>query len=297
MIKALRDLENDRLGLKTIFHALMGIAILFVGNILASLPVDLFYAITKIEPSIFILILRPLLEITVLFLLVWLYISKVLKMSLRDFRICKPRNIAIWALCALVLPVVVSAFFILFIQGTFTVSNFDTTKNIRILLRAIFSSCLAAGITEELVFRGLIMRLLENRWNKVIAAIVPSFCFGLLHILNMESPNISDIIILIVAGTAVGIMFSLIAMESGSIWASALVHGLWNFVIIGGILEISAEPLSSIFTYTLTSHFTSVTGGAFGIESSLPSIVGYCVVICVALVMLNGTSKNKGASS
>ena len=237
------------------------------------------------------------LEITVLLLLVWLYITKMLKMPLRDFRICKPKNIVIWALCALALPVLVSAFFILFTEGIFTASEFDTTKNLRIILRAIFSSCLVAGITEELVFRGLIMRLLEKRWNKAVAAVVPSVCFGILHILNMESPNIVDIIVLVIAGTAVGIMFSLIAMESGSIWASAIVHGLWNLVIIGGILEISAEPLSSIFTYTLTSRSTLLTGGAFGIESSLPSIVGYGIVICVALARLKRLSKENEVSN
>ena len=113
----------------------------------------------------------------------------------------------------------------------------------------------------------------------------------------MESPNIVDIIVLVIAGTAVGIMFSLIAMESGSIWASAIVHGLWNLVIIGGILEISAEPLSSIFTYTLTSRSTLLTGGAFGIESSLPSIVGYGIVICVALARLKRLSKENEVSN
>ena len=267
---------------------------LFAGNILALLPVDLFYTVTKSEPSRLLVIIRPLLETVVLSLLVWLYVNKVLKKPLRDFRICKPRNIVIWTLCGLALPVAVSAFFILFTQGTFTASGFDTAQNIRIILRAVFSSCLVAGITEELIFRGLIMRLLENRWNKAVAVVVPSVCFGLLHILNIEAPNVSDIIILVIAGTAVGIMFSLIAIESGSIWASAFVHGVWNLVIIGGILEIGAEPSSSIFTYTLASRSALLTGGAFGIESSLPSIVGYFVVICLALILLRNTSREKG---
>ena len=31
----------------------------------------------------------------------------------------------------------------------------------------------------------------------------------------------------------VGVMFSMIAIESGSVWNSGIVHAIWNVVIIG----------------------------------------------------------------
>lgn len=46
----------------------------------------------------------------------------------------------------------------------------------------------------------------------------------------------------IIAGTMVGIMFSMIAIESGSVWNSGIVHSLWNIIIIGGGLSISETP-------------------------------------------------------
>lgn len=282
----LSDLENDRYGLKTIFHALMGIVVLFVGNILASLPVDLFYAVTKYDASVFTMLIRYALQLVTIPLLVCLYISKILKLPLQDFRICKQKNIGIWILCAIALPLAISCFYIFFIPGSFSASGFGIAKNVRYIVRAVFSTCLIAGITEELIFRGLIMRLLEKRWNKVIAVVIPSVLFGLLHISNMEAPNVIDIAILVIAGTAVGVMFSLIAIQSGSILASATVHGIWNLVIIGRILEISAEPFPAIFTYKLRSTSTLLTGGAFGIEASLPAIVGYCIIILVSILLL-----------
>lgn len=292
-MSALSDLQHDKYGLKTMFHAVMGVVILVVGALLASLPVDLFYGITKLESSMLTIVIRSVLGITVLLLLVCLYIRKVLKMPLQDFRICKPKNIIIWSICAFVLPLIVSAFFIFITPGDFTSSNFEATKNIKIILGAIFSSCLVAGITEELVFRGLIMRILEIRWGKVVAVIIPSLLFGLLHILNMESPNITDILILVCAGTAVGIMFSMIAIQSNSIWASAVVHGIWNLIIIGGILEISVEPLSAIFTYKLTSDFKLLTGGMFGIEASLPAVFGYGMAILLAFLLMKKSYAQK----
>jgi membrane protease YdiL (CAAX protease family) len=293
MIKKLVDLEHDKFGLKAVFHALMGIVILLAGNMAAELPVELFRFITKTEPLLLTLLIRPLLRIAVLLLLICLYILKVLKLPLGDFRICGPRGIALWLLCAIVLPSAVSAFFIVLTPGVFAVSNLSTPEIVRIVLRAVFGICLAAGITEELLFRGLIMGLLEKRWNKAIAIIVPSVLFGLLHIANMQAPGIVDIGTLVIAGTAVGVMFSLIALHSNSIWASAVVHGIWNLVIIGGILEISGMPSSAIYTYRLTTNATLITGGAFGIEASLPAAIGYGLVIVLALTLLKKQQSGK----
>lgn len=50
-------------------------------------------------------------------------------------------------------------------------------------------------------------------WGKVAAAVVPSVIFGLLHIINVDV-NLRDIILLLIAGTSVGIMFSLIVYQS-----------------------------------------------------------------------------------
>lgn len=285
MRNPLTDLEHDKWGLKTIFHVLMGIVILVAGNVLASLPVDLYFSITKAQPSMFAAVIRPLLNIAVLLILTLFYILKILKLPLRDFRICKPQNLIAWFLCAIALPLAVSCFFILFTPGTFASSALDHDRVIQLILRAILGTCLTAGITEELIFRGFILHLLEMRWGKTIAVFVPSVLFGLLHIFNMDAPDVIDILMLVIAGTGVGIMFSLITIHGSSIWSSAIVHGIWNLIIIGGILEIGVKPYSSIFTYTLESKSNLLTGGAFGIESSLPAVIGYGVVIMILLIL------------
>ncbi|MDL2301570.1 CPBP family intramembrane metalloprotease [Lachnospiraceae bacterium OttesenSCG-928-D06] len=297
MLNKLFDLEHDQRGFKTIFHALMGVVLLLAGNILSSLPIDLFYSLTNAESSPFTVVVRTVLNILVLLLLVYLYVVKGFKMKWSDFRIGKPRNLAIWMTVAIILPLAVSAFFVLLVPGTFASSGFERQKIIQYIIRAFFSSCLVAGITEELVFRGFIMRLLEIRWNKNIAIVLPSVLFGLIHILNMEQFNIIDVLQLLCAGTAVGIMFSMIAYQSGSIWASAAVHGVWNFVIVGGILGIDAEPWPSIYTYTLDANSTLLTGGAFGIESSLPAVIGYGIIILLAVFLLRRNVAKASAGS
>jgi len=243
------------------------------------------------------IILRSILSIVLPLLLVKLYAAKVLKTPMRDFRIGKPKNIIIWTVCAAALPLAVSAFFIFLTPGIFADSGLSSGQIVLRITNAVFLTCLTAGITEELIFRGFIMRLLEVRWNKYIAVIVPSVLFGLIHIINMETFNIVDVFMLIIAGTSVGIMFSMITYQSSSIWSSAVVHGVWNLIIIGGILEISVEPGQSIYTYALSSNSMLLTGGEFGIEASLPAVIGYVLVIIIAWILQRRESKINGLTA
>jgi membrane protease YdiL (CAAX protease family) len=262
----------------------MGVAVFFAASLLASLAVDLFNAAAKPESLLLSTFLRPVLTIAAVALLMRLYIVRILRLPLSDFRIRKPKSIAIWILCAAALPLGVSGFFML-TPGTFGVSDFTSAQIIQRIVSAVLGSCLAAGITEELVFRGFIMRLAEARWNKSIAIIAPSALFASLHVFNMPNPNIADIIILLAAGTCAGAMFSMIAYQSGSIWPGAIVHGFWNLVVVGGILKIGVAPERTIFTYTLSADSALLTGGAFGIEASLPAVIGYGAVILLAWLL------------
>lgn len=85
--------------------------------------------------------------------------------------------------------------------------------------------------------------------------------------------------LVLVAGTMVGVMFSLITFATKSIWNSAIVHAIWNIIIIGGILWTGTEfDEYSLYSYVLDSKSFLLTGGAFGIESSVVAVVGYIIV-------------------
>lgn len=69
----------------------------------------------------------------------------------------------------------------------------------------------------------------------------PSFLFSLLHIPSMETFSVAGVMLLIISGTLVGIMFSLIAYKGNSIANSAMIHTVWNFVMVTGILHITTK--------------------------------------------------------
>ncbi|EJO5347792.1 CPBP family intramembrane metalloprotease [Clostridium botulinum] len=232
-----------------------------------------------------------MLYVTISYNLIKLCCNKILHVSLKECHINKPKIYVRWLICAILLSIIVSGI-LLCTPGELVKNDMDMGHLVNIVLRAIFKVGLGAGVVEEMVFRGLIMKALEKRWGKMIAIIIPSIIFGLLHTIGMDM-NIIDILLLFVAGTSVGIMFSLIVYESGSIWASAIVHGIWNVIIIGGILDINVSyNQHAIFSYKLLSKSFILTGGAFGVESSIVAVLGYIMLIIFALVTMKRKFKN-----
>ena len=146
---------------------------------------------------------------------------------------------------------------------------------------------LKAGILEEILFRGFIMRLLESRWGKTIAILLPSFLFSLSHIPSMESFTAAGVVLLGVSGTLVGVMFSLVAYQGNSISNNALMHSVWNFVMGTSMLHITTaqgaygKPFVQIL---IPSNNILLTGAGFGSEVSLIAVIGYALV-CVIMII------------
>ncbi|MEG2512705.1 MAG: type II CAAX endopeptidase family protein [Acetivibrio sp.] len=218
--------------------------------------------------------------------------SKVLKYQTNDFNIMKPKVNIKWIMIGILLPIIVCSVYLLF-NGNFVSSGKETSEIFAIITGAIFFTGLGAGIVEEIVFRGFIMNALSMRFNKTIAIIVPSLLFGVAHTIGMDFDFRSCALVL-VAGTLVGVMFSLITIETKSIWNSAFVHALWNIVMIGGVLSIgNAVDEYSIYTYVIGSKSFMITGGDFGIESSVISVIAYAIVSLIAFRAIKNKIKTQ----
>ena len=237
-------------------------------------------------PSFIANILAGILYIAFAYLFIKLLCKKYIKGDMSDYNIPSFKMEIKWCVVAVLLPLIITAFYILFVPGSFEQNVLDINSKLELLSRGIFLTGLGAGIVEEMVFRGIMMRVIEKRFNKKIAIIVPSVLFGLVHIIGMGF-NILSCALVLLAGTMVGIMFSLIASETKSIWNSAIVHALWNIIIIGGILCIDTEFHEySLFSYVLDAKSFLLTGGEFGIESSIIAVIGYGLV-CLLVILLN----------
>ena len=163
---------------------------------------------------------------------------RVLKESPAAYRITPPRLKAVWCVSAVLLPALVCGIYLL-LPGHWATAEGQADTGVMITSGILFTG-FAAGIVEEAVFRGVLMSALERRWGCGIAVLVPSVLFGALHIIGNDLDALS-MVQLVAAGTMVGVMFSLVACESGNIWNGALMHGVWNSILLT-VLHIGPEP-------------------------------------------------------
>ncbi|MDE6746079.1 MAG: CPBP family intramembrane metalloprotease [Oscillospiraceae bacterium] len=277
---------------RAVVCALSAMAALVVTQTLAMLAgsgiIEL--GLPKAAGNVLAAILYPLLALIVLKIIC----GKILGVTLSDCRITSYKIKPIWAVAAFIMPAIV-VFGLLMTAGHWDNPEMDGAQIADSITTAVFVVGLAVGAVEEAVFRGVIMKALEMRWNKVVAVIVPSVTFGAVHLLNGWLSLISFIQLLI-AGSIVGILFSLVTYESGSIWSSAFMHSVWNMFMASGILNIDAEPMDNcIFNYVLETKNPLITGGEFGAEASVISIGAYLVFTVIAVILLRKKSGEEAA--
>ncbi len=263
----------------------LSIVILILSQLIAEVIASIFYTIKV--PEFICNGIAGILYIVFAYLLIRRLVTKYLNSSLEDYYIPKFSIKWYWILVGLLLPLGVSAIYLLFISGSYTTVSLSLFKKLTIITTGIFFTGIGCSFVEEMVFRGIIMNSLDKHYkNKALAIIAPSLLFGIVHILGMHF-NLLSATLVIVAGTMVGIMFSLIAQANKSIWNSGVVHCLWNIIIVGGILCIG-NPANedAIYNYVIKSNSFILTGGEFGIESSLIALIGYIIVSVITFLFI-----------
>ena len=229
------------------------------------------------------IIISALIYCIVIYFFVRLMIEKGLKQRRVDYRIVSPHFDIRAVILGIILPLSVILFYLIFVPGEFKISHFKTQDTLfHSLFWDIFQVAVAGAIVEELVFRGLLMGYIEKKTNIVVAILTTSIFFGAIHVLN-GALNVGSFLQLLVGGSLAGVMFGLTAYVFRSIWASATLHFFWNISQVFYITEKQVDD--KVFQYILDSHNFALTGGEFGFEASIISILGYVSVI-VVLVML-----------
>lgn len=128
---------------------------------------------------------------------------------------------------------------------------------------------LIAGVTEELLFRGILFRFIERTAGSWWALAITSALFGLAHIAN---PNASPMAALAIAVEA-GLLLGAVYMLTRRLWAAIGLHAAWNLTqgwVFG--LPVSGSGTAGLVDGRLSGP-ELLTGGAFGLEASLTAMV------------------------
>ncbi len=112
------------------------------------------------------------------------------------------------------------------------------------LVVALVVSVLAVAATEELAFRGFLLRAMRDRYPELAAALITTLLFGVAHMLNGGFGNIAQGVLTFMTG----LIFYVARRVSRGIVIPILVHAWWDFCILSGDLGAGAAESSSLFT-------------------------------------------------
>jgi CAAX protease family protein len=129
---------------------------------------------------------------------------------------------------------------------------------------ALIASAIFPAINEELVFRGIIFRWIEEFGGSWVALLVTSTLFGAAHLLNPHASPLAALGIAFEAGVLLGAAY----MLTRSLWLPMGLHAAWNFAQ-GEIYDV---PVSGTKVHGMVDATLSgpplLTGNGFGLEAS-----------------------------
>ncbi|GAB0169170.1 CPBP family intramembrane metalloprotease [Lysinibacillus sp. CTST325] len=120
-----------------------------------------------------------------------------------------------------------------YLDSTILASNRFTGLGFSALIPAFFYAIVQTGLSEELLFRGFLLKRFMHRFGFQIGNIVQSLLFGILHGLMMFSFIPFGVVVLIVMATAfAGYLMGWIneRKSNGSILTSWGIHGISNLI-------------------------------------------------------------------
>ena len=125
----------------------------------------------------------------------------------------------------------------------------------------------ALAVLEELIFRGVLFRLVDKSLGSVIAMALSAALFGLAHLANENITwlNISSL-------TLTSLVFVSGFLATRRLWFCVGLHWGWNL-----LQALYSVPVSGAETKGLVDGYVTgpawLSGGSFGVEASVPTLL------------------------
>ena len=162
--------------------------------------------------------------------------------------------------------------------GSYTVHGMGTTAG----AVGLVGFMAAAAVTEELMFRGVLFRVVEGWTGTWVALTATSLLFGLVHLVNPNASLWGALAIAIEAGG----MLTAAYVATRKLWVPIGLHLGWN-IAASAIFstEVSGNDTPQGLLDASTSGPMLITGGEFGPEGSVYSIV-FCAVAAAMFIRM-----------
>jgi len=124
----------------------------------------------------------------------------------------------------------------------------------------------SSSVLEEILYRGLLFRIVEESLGSWIAVVVSSLVFGISHLVNPQATIIGALSISVEAGLLLAAAY----LVTRRLWLGIGLHLAWNYtqsaIFSGAVSGGNADP--GLIQPKIEGP-EPLTGGVFGLESSL----------------------------
>jgi membrane protease YdiL (CAAX protease family) len=205
------------------------------------------------------------------------FFEKLEKRRIKEFSVKGiPKTIIIGMLIGAVLQGLTMLVIVLY--GGFEIVSVNSISN----MITPFAIAFSVAIFEEILIRGIIFRIMEEKLGSYISLLISAIIFGALHLANPNSTIISALCVGMEAGILLGVSY----IYSRNLWFPIAIHFAWNFVQSGifGAITSGNEKSSSLLTTKITG-IPIITGGEFGPEGTIQAIA-FCILASFILLQL-----------
>ncbi|MCD7914850.1 MAG: CPBP family intramembrane metalloprotease [Tannerellaceae bacterium] len=133
-----------------------------------------------------------------------------------------------------------------------------------------FAGTVSTGVIEEILLRGMVFRLVEEKLGTWLSLLISAFLFGFLHIWNDEATVMSSVAISLEAGVLLATAY----IYTRNLWFPIFLHAAWNFTCgdIYGAPVSGYVPDQSLFMSEIGGP-EWLTGGGFGPENAVQTVL------------------------
>lgn len=168
---------------------------------------------------------------------------------------------------------------IIYFKGSFSVISVNP---IFFALPA-FIMAFTSAIFEEILLRGIVFRIIEEKLGSYLALFISALIFGAMHLANPNSSVTAALGLAIQAGLLLAAAY----IYSRNLWFPIAIHFGWNFTqsgVFGAI--VSGNSIEKSLLTTKIQGAEWFTGGQFGPEGSIQATL-FCLIATIVLLILS----------
>ena len=173
---------------------------------------------------------------------------------------------------------------VIYVYGGYTIEKVNPVSSII----PVFSIAISAGFVAEIIIRGIIFRVTEEKAGTVIALIILTIVFALMHFNVKGATTVS----IIATAIQAGFLLSAAYVYTRSLWFTIFFHFAWDLTEPG--IYGAINPGNTIENSILQSRITGpqlITGGSLGPENSIQAIL-FCLATALLFLWLAKRKKH-----